>query len=108
MVLVLPLIGLASSTVGVVWYSFAKAQLVQMAAEGAMQAAQPDTSEGEVLEALGTKLRSRLGIDSFSAATATRDGITSVSLEVPPVNFLGPLSLIFPGLSVVSYAPNER
>jgi Flp pilus assembly protein TadG len=108
LLLTIPLVALASSTVGVSWYGFAKAQLTQIAAEGAMQGAQPDSTSGEVYESLRLKLIERLGIESFSATSSDENEVSTVAIELTEIQFLGPLSLVFPGLSVVSSAPVER
>ena len=107
LLLIVPMFGLASATIGIAWYGFAKSQLTQIAAESALVASKPDSSEVEVQEGIGEKLSSRLGVTNFLSRTTNVDGIASVSIELPDLQFLGPLSLVFPGLSVVSYAPSE-
>lgn len=107
LLLVIPILGLAGATVGVTWYAFAKSQLLQIAAEGAMQAAEPDSSSSDVLGTIGDKLVDRMGVAKYSAWSTNKDGISSVSIELPELPFLGPLALVFPGLSVVSDAPSE-
>ena len=105
--MVIPMFGLASATIGVGWYSFAKAHLLQIAAESAWQAAEPDSSSSDVRGSIGDKLLTRLGVTTFIAQFTKIDGIASVSIEVPELQFLGPMSLVLPGLSVVSDAPSE-
>ena len=107
LLLMLPMLGVATATIGVTWYGFAKAQLAQIAAEGAMQAAEPDSNGSDVLKMIGDKLRNRMGMEEFSASSTNNDGISSVSIELPDLTFLGPLNLVLPGLSVVSDAPSE-
>ena len=107
LLLVIPMLGLAGATVGVTWFGFAKAQLLQVAAESAMQAAEPDSSSSDVLGTIGDKLRNRMGVTKFSAWSTSKDGVSSVAIELPELPFLGPLALVFPGFSVVSYAPSE-
>lgn len=69
-----------------------------------MQAAEPDSTEAEVAESTRIKMKTRLGIESFSLSSTQTDRETSVAIDVNPMNFLGPLSIVFPGLSVVSHA----
>ena len=107
LLLVLPLVGLASGTCGVVWYSFAKAQLIQVAAEAAMMAAEPDSSNDEVLAAVDFNVRNRLGISNFSMNTNKSSGVLSLSINLPVLEFLGPMAMVFPELSVVSNVPVE-
>lgn len=107
LLLVLPLVGLAGATGGVVWYSFASAQLSQVAAEAAMMAAEPDSTNAEVFAAVGEKLQNRLGISSFSMSTDRTLDTLSLSLNLPALEFLGPMGLVFPELSAVSNVPAE-
>lgn len=107
LLLVIPMLVLAGATVGVTWYAFAKSQLQQIAAEGAMQAAEPDSSSSDVLGTIGDKLVNRMGVAKYSAWSTNKDGVSSVAIELPEFPFLGPLALVFPGLSVVSDAPSE-
>lgn len=99
--------GVASATDGVVWYSFAKSQLTQVASEAAMMAAEPDSSNEEVFASVGENLRQRLGISSFSMSTSVSSGVLSLSLDLPAQEFLGPMAMVFPELSVVSNVPVE-
>ena len=108
LLLVLPLIGLASSTVGVCWYAFAKAQLTQIAAEAAMQAAQPDSTSVEVYGSVRLKLKQRLGIENFSTTCTRENEVSTVSIDLAEIQVLGPLSLVLPGLGVVGGAPIEK
>lgn len=108
LLLVLPLIGLGVSTLGVVWYSFAKAQLSQIAAEAAMMAAEPDSSKLEVSEAVAAALHKRLNVDVFNMDSISTNGVLSLTIELPPTQFLGPMALVFPELGAVSNAPIER
>lgn len=105
--MVLPLIAVGGSTLGVVWYSFAKAQLSQIAAEAAMMAAEPDSSKFEVSEAVAATLQNRLKVDVFKLDSISTNGVLSLSIELPLTQFLGPMALVFPELSVVSSAPIE-
>lgn len=105
--LTLPLFGLASATLGVTWYSFAKAQLAQVANEAAMQSAEPDSTNSEVFDDVKLKLKTRLGLETFSMTTTTNPGSSTSSIELPAAQFLGPLSLVFPSLSVVGHVPTE-
>lgn len=107
LLLVMPLVGLASTTAGVVWYAFAKAQLTQVAAEGAMMAAEPDSSSSEVLASVGENLRQRLGASTFSMNTNLNNGVLSFSIELPVIEFVGPMAMVFPELSAVSNVPVE-
>lgn len=108
LLLLLPLTGLASATVGVSWYSFAKAQLTQIAAEGAMQAAEPDTALAEVHDSISQKLKNRIGVTNFTLDLSNNAGLTSLGIEVPEMPFLGPFALVFPSLGVVGSAPTEN
>jgi hypothetical protein len=107
LLLVLPLVGLAGGTCGVVWYSFAKAQLSQVAAEAAMMAAEPDSSNSEVFASVGENLQNRLGISNFSMSTDRSLDNLSLSLNLPAMEFFGPMAMVFPVLSVVSNVPVE-
>lgn len=107
LVLILPLFGLASATLGVTWYSFARAQLAQVANEAAMQSAEPDSTNSEVFEDVQQKLKMRLGVKSFSMTASSTLGSRSTSIDLPAAQFLGPLSLVFPNLSVVSHVPSQ-
>ena len=107
LLLVVPMMSLASSTIGISWYALAKSQLAQIAAESALQAAQPDSSTSEVLDTIGEKLRNRLGVSSFKAWSENQGGTSSVSIDLPELTILGPLVLVLPGLSAVSDAPSE-
>ncbi len=103
--LTLPLLTLASATLGVTWYSFAKAQVTQIAYEAALQAAEPDSISSEVIDGVRSKLAHRLGLDAFSVTSSVNAGMSLAMVEVPAS--LGPVSLIFPNLNVVSYVPVE-
>ena len=105
--LVLPLIGVAGSTVGISWYSFAKAQLIQITSEAAMQLAQPDSTEEEVRQVAGTKIAQRLATSEFTLNSSVTEGIATVNIELRQLKLLAPFSLVFPELSVVSHAPTE-
>lgn len=100
--------GLASATAGVTWYSFAKAQVIQVAAEAAMMAAEPDSSNAEVFASVAENLRQRLGTSTFSMSTNVNGGTLSLALNLPAIEFLGPMALVFPELSVVSNVPVEH
>lgn len=102
------MVGLVSTTVGVVWYSFAKAQLIQVASEAAMMAAEPDSSAQEVSASVGSQLQQRLGITTFSLSTNANNGVLSLTLGLPVIDFLGPMAIVFPELSAVSNVPVER
>lgn len=105
LLLTLPLFGLASATLGVTWYSFAKAQLVQVASEAAMQLSEPDSTEVEVFTDVKRKLKSRLWLESFSVSNYSNASVSSIAIELPSASFTGPLSYVFPSLSVVSSVP---
>ena len=105
--LILPLFGLASATLGVTWYSFARAQLAQVANEAAMQLAEPDSTNSEVFDAVKVKLKARLSLETFSMTTTANPNSRSTVIELPAAQFLGPLALVFPNLSVVSHVPTE-
>ena len=105
--LLLPLIGLASSTICVAWYSFAKVQLIQIASEGAMQLAEPDSTEGEVRETVSKKLEQRLAVKEFALTSQVAGGVATVNLELPQFSLLFPMSLVLPELSEVSRATLE-
>jgi hypothetical protein len=105
LLLTLPLFGLASATLGVTWYSFAKGQVLQVASEASMQLNKPDSTELEVFDDVKLKLRNRLGIDSFSVSNYSNTSVSAIAIELPSTSLLGPLSLIVPNLSVVSSVP---
>ena len=102
LLLTLPLFGLASATLGITWYSFAKAQLVQVANEAAMQLNEPDSTEVEVFDDVKLKLKNRLGIDSFSVSNYSNASASSIAIELPVTTVAGPLSLLLPPVNVVS------
>jgi hypothetical protein len=104
LLLTLPLFGLASATLGVTWYSYAKGQVLQVANEAAMQLNEPDSTELEVFDDVKLKLRTRLGIDSFSVSnySNTSVSVSAIAIELPSTPLLGPFSLLLPPLSVVS------
>jgi hypothetical protein len=102
LLLTLPLFGLASATLGVTWYSFAKAQLFQVASEAAMQLNEPDSTEAEVFDDVRRKLKVRLWLDSFSVSNYSNASASSIAIELPATTLAGPLSLLLPPLSVVS------
>ena len=102
LLLTLPLFGLASATLGVTWYSFAKGQVLQVANEAAMQFNEPDSTEVEVFDDVKVKLKNRLGIDSFSVSNYSNASASSIAIELPATVLAGPLSLLLPPLSVVS------
>lgn len=103
LLLTLPMLTLASATLGVTWYSFARAQVTQIANEAALQASEPDVSTSEVFDEVKWKLAKRLGLDDFSMTNSVNDGTSLISIEVPASP--GPLSLVLPTLSVVGYVP---
>ena len=72
-----------------------------------MMAAEPDSTNAEVFAAVGEKLQNRLGISSFSMSTDRTLDTLSLSLNLPALEFLGPMGLVFPELSVVSNVPAE-
>jgi hypothetical protein len=102
LLLTLPLFGLASATLGVTWYSYAKGQVLQVASEAAMQLNEPDSTELEVFDDVKLKLRNRLGIDSFSVSNYSNASASSIAIELPVTTVAGPLSLLLPPVSVVS------
>jgi hypothetical protein len=102
LLLTLPLFGLASATLGVTWYSFAKGQVLQVASEAAMQLNEPDSTELEVFDDVKVKLKNRLGIDSFSVSNYSNASVSSIAIELPSTPLVGPLSVLLPPLSVVS------
>ena len=102
LLLTLPLFGLASATLGITWYSFAKAQLVQVANEAAMQLNEPDSTEAEVFDEVRRKMKVRLWLDSFSFRNYSNPSTSSIAIELPATTMAGPLSLLLPPLSVVS------
>jgi hypothetical protein len=102
LLLTLPLFGLASATLGVTWYSFAKGQVLQVASEASMQLNEPDSTELEVFDDVKLKLRNRLGIDSFSVSNYSNASASSIAIELPVTTVAGPLSLLLPPVSVVS------
>ena len=81
---------------------------MQITAEGAMQAAQPDSTSVEVYESVGRKLKQRLGLDNFSVVSSVQAEVSTFVISVPEIQFLGPLSLVLPGLSEVGNAPVEK
>jgi Flp pilus assembly protein TadG len=105
--LVLPMFGLAAATVGVTWFAFAKAQLVQISNDLAMQQAEPDTNSAELLSTAAAEVKERLGLTDFAMTNSLLNGVSSVGLEVPAQQFLGPFSLVLPPLSVVSSVPSQ-
>ena len=105
--LVLPLLGLAGSTIGVSWYAFSKAQLIQITSEAAMQLAQADSNQEEVKQVVSQKLRERLGATSFSLAGFVEGGVATVNVELSQSELPVPFSLVFPELSAVSHAAAE-
>lgn len=105
--LVLPLLGLSTGTLGVTWFSFARAQLQQIASEGAMQLAEPDSDFEETQATIQEKIQQRLGSLAYVLTAKNQEGIATVNLELNSVPFLGPLNLIFPPLSVESDVPAE-
>ena len=102
LLLTLPLFGLASATLGVTWYSFAKGQLFQVASEAAMQLNEPDSTEAEVFDEVRRKMKVRLWLDSFSFRNYSNPSTSSIAIELPATTLAGPLSLLLPPLSVVS------
>lgn len=102
LLLTLPLFGLASATLGITWYSFAKAQIVQVANEAAMQLNEPDSTEAEVFDDVRRKLKARLWLDSFSFRNYSNASASSISIELPATTLAGPLSLLLPPIGVVS------
>ncbi len=105
--LTLPLLGLASATLGVTWYSFARAQIAQVANEAAMQSAEPDSTPAEVFDDVKLKLKTRLGLETFSMTATHNHGSSAISIELPAAQVLGPLSLVLPSLGVVGHVPSE-
>lgn len=73
-----------------------------------MMAAEPDSSNEEVFSAIGENLRQRLGASSFSMTTNANNGVLSLSLALPAIEFLGPMAMVFPELSAVSNVPVEH
>jgi Flp pilus assembly protein TadG len=108
LLLVLPLFGLSAATVGVTWFSFAKAQLEQITEEAALQLSEPDSTELEVLESATEKVKTRLGAAILSMNSTVISSTSSVTIELPAWQFLGPLSLVLPELSAGSNVPAER
>lgn len=107
LLLSLPLLGLASGTLGVTWYSFARAQLAQVANEAAMQSAEPDSTFAEVFDDVKLKLKTRLGLENFSMTANQNPGSSATSIELPATQVFGPLSLVLPSLGVVGHVPTE-
>lgn len=107
LLLVLPLITLAGSTVAVSWYAFAKTQLKQIVSESAFQLAQPDSTEAEVFESASTKLQERLGVEVIRFASSQESSVAEVAIGFDLAENLGLLALVLPPLSEVGHAQTE-
>lgn len=72
-----------------------------------MMAAEPDSSHEEVFASVAENLRKKLGASNFSMNTSVNNGVLSLSLGLPAMEFFGPMAIAFPGLSAVSSVPTE-
>lgn len=107
LLLVLPIAALASGTISVTWYAFAKAEVFQIASEAAFQFAEPDSTEAEVNDDVACKLSKKFGDVVFVSSEYSSGGLSVVNLSVSPPASLGVLGYVFPEVSVTASAPNE-
>lgn len=108
LLLVLPLIAIASSTIGLSWFAFERVSLRVLSVESAWRFSQPDFEQADLNDFVANQLLEHTGTNRFSFDAEKVNGIASVSLLVDQISLPGGLSLIAPELRMKSHAPLEN
>jgi hypothetical protein len=108
LLVLLPMIAIASTTIGLGWFAFERVTLRVVSMEAAWRFSQPDFEQSDLREYLTWKLQEQTGMSRFSLDAEKGSGVASVSLLVDQMPLPGGLSLETPELKMSSHAPLEN
>ena len=108
LLVVLPMIAIASSTIGLSWFAFERVSLRVLSIEAAWRFAQPDFEQADLHDFVSSELFKQTGMNRFSLDAEKAKGVSSVSLLVDQIALPGGFSLSTPELRMSSHAPLEN
>ena len=108
LLVLLPMIAIASSTIGLSWFAFERVSLQVLSVESAWRFSQPDFEQADLNEFVSNELLKQTGMNRFSLDAEKANGVSSVSILVDQIALSGGLSLNAPELKMSSHAPLEN
>ncbi|MEY4397667.1 MAG: hypothetical protein RLZ53_243 [Actinomycetota bacterium] len=105
LLVLLPMIAIAGSTIGLSWFGFEKVSLRVLSVESAWAFSQPDFEQGDLNDFISRELFRQTGMNRFSLETEKANGVASVSLLVDQIQLPGGFSLSTPEFRMTSHAP---
>jgi hypothetical protein len=108
LLVLLPMLAIASSTIGLSWFAFERVSLRVLAVESAWRFSQPDFEQTDLNDFVSNELVKQTGMNRFLLDTERANGVSSVSLLVDQIALPGGLSLSAPELKMSSHAPLEN
>lgn len=108
LLVLLPMIAIASSTIGLSWFAFERVSLQVLSVESAWRFSQPDFEQADLNEFVSNELLKQTGMNRFSLDAEKANGVSSVSILVDQIALSGGLSLNAPELKMSGHAPLEN
>lgn len=105
--MLLPMIAIASSTIGLSWFAFEKVSLRVVSMEAAWRFSQPDFDQSDLNGFISDSLQRQTGMSRFSIDAEKSGGVASVSLLLDQLTLTGGFSIETPELKMSSHAPLE-
>ena len=108
LLVMIPLLAIAGSTLGITWYAFERVALRVLASEAGWRFAQPDFDHIDLQGFLAARLESELGMNRFSIETEKDSQLNHLTLLVDQLLLPGGLGISTPELRVETHAVLEN
>ncbi|MEN9749792.1 MAG: hypothetical protein RL149_870 [Actinomycetota bacterium] len=108
LLVLLPMIAIASATLGLSWFAFERVALRVLSIEAAWRLSQPDFEQADLHDYLAGEMLRQTGMNRFSLIGEKGGGIASVSILVDEFALPGGLGISAPELKLSSHAPVEN
>lgn len=104
LLVLLPVLTLATSTIGLCWYAVERVSLRILVTQAAWQLSEPDIEPSDLQEFVASGLQREIGMNRFSMEADRVGNRASVSVLLDQLALPGDLGLVVPELRVNSHA----
>lgn len=104
LLVLMPMLSIATATVGLTWYAFERVSLRVLGMQAAWQFSEPDFDQADLQKFVAAGLKSEIGMSRFSLDSDRIGNRSSVSLLLDQMSLPGGLGLVVPELRVNSHA----